>query len=110
MFTLPDLPYDYSALEPYIDTETMKVHHDGHHRAYVNNLMASLDKVPEEIRTKIKNNGGGHINHSLFWHIMAPPTNQKPEGKLLEAFNSSFGNLASFQEKFTQAGLARFGS
>lgn len=128
MFTLPDLPYDYAALEPFIDAKTMQIHHDGHHGAYVKNLndtlanypdfkdldikilMASLDKIPEEIGTKVRNNGGGHLNHSMFWQMLAPPTNQKPERKLLEAINSSFGDLTTFTNLFAQAGLSRFGS
>jgi Fe-Mn family superoxide dismutase len=128
MFTLPDLPYDYAALEPFIDSETMHIHHDGHHATYVKNLndilanypdfkdldikvlMASLDKIPEEIRTKVRNNGGGHLNHSMFWMMMSPPANLKPEGKLLEAINLSFGDLTTFTNLFTQAGLSRFGS
>lgn len=131
MFTLPDLPYDYSALEPYIDEETMHLHHDKHHAAYVANvndalagreeflkmdiekLIKNLPKVPEEVRTKVRNNGGGHVNHSFFWTIMAPPSSGgggEPTGKLLEAIKASFGDVASFQEKFSQAAMGHFGS
>lgn len=131
MFTLPDLPYDYNALEPYIDEQTMRIHHDKHHGVYVSNLndalkdhpgllnmgitelIKSLDKVPEEIRTKVRNNGGGHANHSLFWEIMAPSGKGgggMPEGKLADTINSTFGSLDSFKEKFTSSGTGRFGS
>jgi Fe-Mn family superoxide dismutase len=129
MFKLPELPYDYSALEPFIDTETMHIHHDKHHATYVknlndalvghddllsldiNDLISDLTKIPEDIRTKVKNNGGGHANHSLFWEIMcAPSESESPSGKLLEAINKSFGDFPTFQEKFTDAGLGRFGS
>lgn len=128
MFTLPDLPYDCAALEPFIDTETMRIHHDGHHGAYVKNLnealenypnlqklkveelLQTLDKLPEEIRIKIRNNAGGHYNHSLFWQILSPDKGQTPEGKLLQAINTSFGSFDTFKEKFTQVGMGRFGS
>jgi len=127
MFSLPDLPYNYNALEPFIDEETMKIHHDKHHQAYVDNLnkvleghedflkmdvkelLQKLDQVPEEIRTKVKNNAGGHANHSFFWKVMSPKKTE-PKGKLLDAINSSFGSFEDFQEKFTNAGLGRFGS
>jgi len=130
MFTLPSLPYDYSTLEPFIDTETMHVHHDKHHAAYVknlndalagqddllsmdiNDLLRSLDKVPEEIRTKVKNNGGGHANHSLFWTIMGGfnNLNEPKRGGLFEVIKNSFGGFPTFKEKFSAAGLGRFGS
>lgn len=129
MFTLPDLPYDYSALEPFIDTETMHFHHDKHHAAYVKNLndalaghddllgleageiLADLSKVPEEIRTKVKNNGGGHVNHSMYWEIMcAQAESGKPGAPLAEAINSAFGDFPTFQEKFSATALGRFGS
>jgi Fe-Mn family superoxide dismutase len=128
MFVLPDLPYDYKALEPFIDEETMHLHHDKHHAAYVKNLndalsghedllntdietlLKSLDKVPEEIRTKVRNNGGGVANHNMFWEVMAPPKNQSPEGKISEAINNSFGDLDEFKMLFTEKALARFGS
>lgn len=124
MFTLPELPYAANALEPYIDNQTMEIHHGKHHAAYVKNLndvlpdkedkdlediLKSLDKLPEEIRTKVKNNGGGHYNHSLFWHMMTPGGSPL-EGKLLEAINTTFGNVDGFKEKFTAAALGRFGS
>lgn len=127
MFTLPDLPYDPSALEPHIDEQTMRIHHDKHHGGYVNNLndalkdypelqnktieelLRGLDRIPEAIRTKVRNNGGGHANHSLFWTIMSP-TGGRPEGKLLDAVNSTFESFDSFKEKFTSAGMGRFGS
>ena len=128
MFTLPDLPYDYNALEPFVDEETMHVHHDGHHATYVKNLndvlaghdeflnmdikelLKSLDKVPEDLRTKVKNNAGGHYHHSIFWKIMKPGGGGKPEGKLLEAIKNDFGDLDSFKEKFDQSALSLFGS
>lgn len=130
MFSIPDLPYELDALEPYIDKETMKIHHDLHHGTYVknlndalsghddllsmdvNDLLKNLDKVPEDIRTKIRNNGGGHANHSLFWTIMTTATQEPrtPRGPLAEAINKEFGNLEMFQEKFAAAGLGRFGS
>ena len=128
MFSLPDLPYGYDALEPYIDKETMKIHHDLHHGTYVKNLndvlsghedllnmeidelIKNLDKVPEELRVKVKNNGGGHLTHSFFWKAMAPKARKEPEGKLAEAIKKTFGNFSTFQEKFTNAGLGRFGS
>lgn len=127
MFSLPDLPYDFKALEPFIDEETMHLHHGKHHATYIKNLnealvghedllnlniedlLKDLSQVPEEIRTKVKNNGGGHFNHSLFWQLLSPKKSQ-PEGELLEKINSSFGSLDSFKEQFTKAGLGRFGS
>jgi len=126
--TLSDLPYAYDALEPYISKEIMMLHHDKHHAAYVNNLNAALEKypdlfektpeellmnldqVPEEIRMAVKNNGGGHVNHSMFWQIMAPSSGQKPEGQLLGAIENQFGSFAEFQTKFNDAGAKRFGS
>jgi Fe-Mn family superoxide dismutase len=127
-FTLPDLPYDFSALEPNIDTRTMAVHHDKHHAGYVNNLnkslegydelqdksalelIANLDAVPEKIRTAVRNNGGGHVNHSMFWPSMSPDGGGDPKGKLAEAINTAFGTFESFKEQFTQAAMTRFGS
>ena len=127
-FKLPDLPYDFSALEPNIDTRTMAVHHDKHHGGYVNNLnkalegydelqdksalelIANLDDVPEKIRTAVRNNGGGHVNHSMFWPSMSPDGGGEPKGKLAEAINAAFGSFASFKEQFTQAAMTRFGS
>ncbi len=130
MFTLPDLSYDYKALEPYIDEETMHLHHDKHHAAYVKNvndalaghddllnmpieeLIQTLNKVPEDVRTKVRNNGGGHANHSMFWQIMAPASNAatQPTNKLSDTINQTFGDFATFQEKFTASATGRFGS
>ncbi len=129
MFKLPDLPYEYDALEPYIDKETMKIHHDLHHGTYVKNLnealavhkdllnmeidelIKNLDKVPQDLRTKVRNNGGGHLNHSLFWKIMLPAQRaSSPEWLLKKAIENTFGDFDTFQEKFTNAGLGRFGS
>lgn len=123
MFTVPELPYAYNALEPYIDERTMQIHHDKHHAAYVKNLndalttqdsiedvLKNLPKLPESIRTKVRNNGGGHYNHSLFWQVMAPPSGQLPEGKFNDALVSTFGSFETFQEQFSAAGLGRFGS
>lgn len=128
MFELPDLPYEYNALEPFIDEETMHVHHDGHHATYVKNLnealtgheeflnmdieelLKSLDKVPEEIRTKVKNNAGGHYHHSIFWTMMKPNGGGEPSGKLLESINKEFGSFTEFQEKFNEMAKALFGS
>lgn len=128
MFTLPELPYSYDALEPAIDQETMKIHHDKHHAAYVNNLndalkgnehlshlsieeiLKTLDQVPENIRMKVRNNGGGHYNHSLFWTVMTPGGSIEPKGELLKAINSTFGQFDSFKEQFTTKALGRFGS
>lgn len=128
MFNLPDLPYPYEALEPHIDRETMTIHHDKHHAAYVQNLnevlsghedllkmdinelLTSLDKVPEEIRTKVRNNGGGHANHSFFWTIMTPNEGGEPKSELAEAIKSAFGDFPTFQEKFSAVGMGRFGS
>jgi len=118
MFTLPDLPYPTNALEPYIDAQTMEIHHGKHHATYVKNLndlvTGKEEKDLEELlkttdNQKIKNNGGGHYNHSLFWQMMTPG-GSRLEGKLAETINSTFGNLDGFKEKFTAAGLGRFGS
>ncbi|HEX6598262.1 MAG TPA: superoxide dismutase [Gemmatimonadaceae bacterium] len=127
-FTLPPLPYPTNALEPHIDAQTMEIHHDKHHGAYVNNLNAALEKapelqgkslddllknlnaVPESIRTAVRNNGGGHWNHSMFWQIMSPKGGGAPGGKLAEAINKSFGDFEKFKEQFNAAGGARFGS
>ena len=128
MFTLPELPYAYNALEPAIDERTMQIHHDKHHAAYVKNLndalagqdallampvealIADLSKVPEAVRTKVRNNAGGHANHSLFWQIMSAPSDSKPTGKLAEAISAAFGSFEGFREKFSAAGMGRFGS
>jgi Fe-Mn family superoxide dismutase len=125
---VPPLPYDYSALEPTIDTQTMHLHHDKHHLAYVTNLNAALEKapelqgksaedllrdlnsVPEAIRTAVRNNGGGHVNHSMFWKIMGPNAGGDPTGAIADAINSTFGSFAAFKEKFNEAGVKQFGS
>jgi superoxide dismutase, Fe-Mn family len=127
-FTLPPLPYSFDALEPSIDAKTMEIHHDKHHGAYVTNLnkaldghadlqskslddlMKNLDAVPENIRAAVRNNGGGHWNHSLFWTLMKKGGGGEPKGELGTAINSSFGSFAGFQEKFAAAGMGRFGS
>ena len=128
-FTLPPLPYGFDALEPHIDTATMKVHHDGHHAAYVNNLNKALESapelqnktvedllahnlagVPDNIKTAVRNNGGGHVNHTMFWQIMAPNAGGKPTGKIAEAIHSKFSSFESFKEKFNAAAMGRFGS
>lgn len=127
-FVLPPLPYDYSALEPFIDTATMKLHHDKHHAAYVNNLntaiakhpelqgkplvglLKNLNQVPADIRTVVQNNGGGHFNHSLFWKSMTPKGGGQPTGKLAAAINSTFGSFDQFKQAFETAGVGRFGS
>lgn len=125
---LPPLPYAYTALEPHIDETTMRIHHDKHHAAYVNNLnaalephaalqaksidelIANLDAVPETIRTAVRNNGGGHHNHTLFWELMTPGGATEPQGALADAINKSFGDLAKFKEAFGKACTTRFGS
>jgi Fe-Mn family superoxide dismutase len=127
-FTLPPLPYDYNALEPHIDEQTMRLHHDKHHATYVNNLNAALesqpdlqsktieellagvDRLPEAIRTPVRNNGGGHANHTLFWELMAPGGSREPGGELASAINNTFGSFAAFKEQFTKACIGRFGS
>ena len=125
-FTLP-LPYPYDALEPHIDEATMKLHHGKHHQAYVDKLnaaiaasqwesssideiMVSLDKVPDKIKAAVRNNGGGHYNHSLFWQWMSPTGGGEPTGKVAEAINAKFGSFAKFKEEFEAAGMSRFGS
>ena len=126
-FTLPPLPYSYDALEPHIDEATMKLHHGKHHQAYVDKLnaaiaasewesksideiMVSLDKVPDKIKAAVRNNGGGHYNHSLFWQWMSPTGGGEPTGKVAEAINYKFGSFAKFKEEFEAAGMSRFGS
>lgn len=128
-FTLPPLPYAADALEPYIDKRTMEIHHDGHHGAYVTNLNKAIDSVPqlagksvedllanncaivpENIRTAVRNNGGGHANHSMFWQILAPKAGGQPAGKLAGAIQSAFGGFDQFKEKFSAAAAGRFGS
>lgn len=125
---LPPLPYAYNALEPYIDETTMHLHHDKHHQAYTDNLNAalakhpewdnkpveevlrSIGKVPEDIRTAVRNNGGGYVNHDMFWKIMAPQAGGPPTGKIAAAIQSAFGDFANFQAQFNDAGAKRFGS
>jgi Fe-Mn family superoxide dismutase len=127
-FTVPPLPYPNDALEPYIDARTMEIHHDKHHGAYVANLnkaleghpelqsktidqiLSNLDAIPENIRMAVRNNGGGHWNHTLFWQLMKKGGGGEPKGDLASAINSTFGSFAGFKEKFKAAGLGRFGS
>jgi superoxide dismutase, Fe-Mn family len=127
-FTLPPLPYDYNALEPYIDAQTMQLHHDKHHAAYVTNLNAALEKhpelktktledlvkalnqIPEDIRPVVRNNGGGHANHTLFWDSMSPKGGGKPTGQLAAAIDNTFGSFDKFKQAFETAGTKRFGS
>lgn len=127
-YTLPDLPYAYDALEPYIDEETMHLHHDKHHNTYVTNLNAAIEKhpelgeksveelladfdsVPEDIKTAVRNNGGGHANHSFFWEILAPNAGGEPTGAIKEAIEETFGSFADFKEEFKTAATGRFGS
>ena len=126
--TLPPLPYAYDALVPHVDARTMEIHHTKHHQAYINNankalephaalavksaeaLIADLSAVPDDIRTVIRNNAGGHANHSLFWTVMGPGAGGEPTGGLADAINSTFGSLATFKEKFAAAATTRFGS
>ena len=127
-FELPALPYAFDALEPYIDTMTMQIHHGKHHAAYVTNLNAALDKhpelagkslvelvsdlnsVPEDIRTAVRNNGGGHFNHSMFWQLMSPKSGGEPGGDLARDIAAAFGSFATFKETLEKAGMTRFGS
>ena len=127
-FTLPALPYDYAALEPTIDTTTMQIHHDKHHQAYITNLNAALkdhadlqgksieellrgiNNIPEAIRMAVRNNGGGHYNHTMFWEIMKPGGPAAPAGKLAEAVTAAFGTVDTLKEKMNEAGTKRFGS
>lgn len=127
-YTLPALPYALNALEPHIDARTMEIHHTKHHQAYINNannalkdfptleaksvedLIADLTQVPENIRGVVRNNAGGHANHSLFWTIMTPGGGGEPTGAVAEAINSTFGSFTAFKEKFAQAAATRFGS
>src|SRR4029079_14294462 len=126
--SLPPLPYDYTALEPHIDEQTMRIHHDKHHAAYVNNLNAALEKhpelanksvealvkgintVPEDIRTAVRNNAGGHINHTMFWEIMGPGKGGAPRGAIGDAIKSAFGDFEKFKTQMNDAGTKRFGS
>jgi len=127
-YTLPALTYPYNALEPYIDARTMEIHHTKHHQAYINNvnnaikgnadlesksveaLIADLNAVPEDIRNVVRNNGGGHANHTFFWTIIGPKAGGAPAGKVAAAINQSFGSFDAFKEKFGQAAATRFGS
>ncbi|HUK13827.1 MAG TPA: superoxide dismutase [Thermoanaerobaculaceae bacterium] len=124
---LPALPYAYGALEPWIDEQTMRIHHDKHHQAYLDNLLkaingtewektdphkllADLNHVPENIRNAVRNHGGGFVNHNLFWEVMAPKAGGAPAGELAAAINGAFGSFDSFKEKFTAAAMGQFGS
>jgi len=127
-YETPKLPYDYDALEPYIDKETMMIHHDKHHTGYTKKLNAAIEKhpelfekdpqdllrdiesIPEDIKIAVRNNGGGHVNHALFWEIMAPHAGGKPEGDLAKQIEQSFGSFEAFQEKFEEAAATQFGS
>ena len=127
-YTLPPLPYDFSALEPSIDAKTMEIHHDKHHQAYVTNLnnalkdhpehqgktiealIGNLDALPEAIRTAVRNNGGGHANHSMFWQIIGPKAGGEPSGKIAAAITADLGGYVAFKEAFTKAATTRFGS
>ena len=127
LHSLPDLPYSYKALDFHIDAQTMEIHHTKHHQAYINNLnkalqdsplseqpvdvlVTMLDKVPEDIRTVVRNNGGGHANHSLFWTILSPTGGGEPDGALGAAIDRDLGGYGKFKETFTQAAMGRFGS
>ena len=127
-YVLPPLPYDFNALEPFVDAKTMEIHHDKHHAAYVNNLNAALKDLPEHqgkpieeliknlaalpeaVRAAVRNNGGGHANHSLFWLLMKPNGGGEPTGALADAINADLGGFAAFKEDFAKAGATRFGS
>jgi superoxide dismutase, Fe-Mn family len=127
-FELPPLPYDFAALEPHIDAKTMEIHHDKHHAAYVNNLntalegqadlqnksaedlIKNLNSVPEAVRTAVRNNGGGHVNHSMFWQIMGAKAGGEPTGALADAIKAAFGDFASFKDQLQKAAIGRFGS
>lgn len=127
-YSLPKLNYEYNALEPHIDARTMEIHHSKHHQAYINNLNAALEKHPEvdgsnlesllknlealpaDIKGAVRNNGGGHFNHTLFWEVMGPNKGGKPTGKLLNAIEENFGSFEKFQEQFDTAAKTRFGS
>jgi Fe-Mn family superoxide dismutase len=127
-YILPELPYAYDALEPYVDEETMHLHHDKHHNTYVTNLNAAIEKhpelggksveelianmeaIPEDIRTAVRNNGGGHANHTFFWEIMAPNAGGQPTGAIKEAIDAAFGSFDAFKDEFKTAATGRFGS
>jgi len=127
-YSLPDLPYDYNALEPHIDEQTMRIHHTKHHQAYVDkvngaikghselenksieDLLRDIERVPEEIRTTVRNNGGGHANHSLFWQIMSPDGGGEPSGNLASEIDSVFGSFSTFRDEFKNTATGQFGS
>jgi superoxide dismutase, Fe-Mn family len=127
-YELPPLPYAYNALEPHIDEQTMRIHHDKHHAAYITNLNAAVEKhpdlqakspeellrainsVPEAIRTAVRNNGGGHVNHTMFWEIMAPSAGGGPTGRVADAIKGTFGGFDAFKDQFAKAAMGRFGS
>jgi Fe-Mn family superoxide dismutase len=126
-YSVPPLPYDYNALEPHIDEQTMRLHHDKHHQAYVDNankaldgtdwadrpvedVLENLDKLPEDKRGPVRNNAGGHANHTLFWEIMSPNGGGEPSGDLASAISGAFGSFDAFKEALSQAGITRFGS
>jgi Fe-Mn family superoxide dismutase len=127
-FELPALPYPFNALEPHIDAQTMEIHHDRHHATYVNNVNGALEKhpelgqktieqllsdlssVPEDVRTVVRNNGGGHFNHSIFWTLMGPNAGGEPAGKVAEAINQAFGDFATFKDTLSKAAIGQFGS
>jgi Fe-Mn family superoxide dismutase len=127
-FVLPPLPYAFDALEPNIDAQTMEIHHDRHHATYVNNLngaiekhpelgdktvealLSDLDAIPDDIRTVVRNNGGGHLNHSIFWEIMAPNAGGDPTGAIADAIDDAFGSFASFKDAVSKAAIGQFGS
>jgi superoxide dismutase, Fe-Mn family len=126
-YSVPDLPYDYDALEPHIDEETMRLHHDKHHQAYVDKanaalegtewedrdveeVLRNLDQLPDDKRGAVRNNGGGHANHSFFWEIMSPDGGGEPDGDLAAAIDEAFGSFGEFQEQLKSAGVAQFGS
>jgi Fe-Mn family superoxide dismutase len=126
-YTLPDLPYDYSALEPHIDAQTMEIHHTKHHQKYIDTanealsgtewadkpaeeVLQNLSSLPNDIKTKVRNNAGGHANHSLFWTVMGPDGGGEPSGSVADAISDTFGSFKQFQEKFTETGVGQFGS
>ncbi len=126
-YSVPDLPYDYNALEPHVDEQTMRIHHDKHHQAYVDkanaaldgtewadsdvdDVLRSLDQLPDDIRTAVRNNAGGHSNHSFFWQIMGPDGGGEPDGDLRAAIDGAFGSFDAFQDQLKAAGVNRFGS
>jgi Fe-Mn family superoxide dismutase len=126
-YTLPDLPYDYSALEPHIDAQTMEIHHTKHHQKYIDTanealsgtewadkpaeeVLQNLSSLPNDTKTKVRNNAGGHANHSLFWTVMGPDGGGEPSGSVADAISDTFGSFKQFQEKFTETGVGQFGS